>query len=366
MPTYLVTGATGLIGRHVTKLLLAREDTDRVLVLVRATSRAKLEATVRTWPNPDRIEPLVGDIALPRLGLTKKAVTALRGRVDHVVHLAALYDITADDETSIKANVDGTRHVLELARDIGASAFHHTSSVAVAGHYRGRFTEEMFDEGQELPTAYHRTKFASEQLVREQSDVPWRVYRPSIVVGDSVTGEMDKLDGPYYLFPTIARLGALPAIPIIAPELGDSNIVPVDFVAAAMDHLITKPGLDGRAFHLVNPKPQSISEVYNAFAQVAGAPLIRASLPKSVSTHLLALAALAERLPGATAARDAVLHRAGIPPEMLDVATFVPVFDSAATRHALAGSGISAPRLASYADPIWRYWAAHLDPSRQS
>jgi thioester reductase-like protein len=360
MPTYLVTGATGLIGRHITKLLLERDDTDRVLVLVRAQSRDKLTTTARSWPNPDRVEPLVGDIGQPRLGLSTKQLKALSGQVDHVVHLAALYDITADDETSIRANVDGTRHVIELARAVKAGCLHHTSSVAVAGHYDGIFTEQMFDEGQELPTAYHRTKFASEKLVREQDDVPWRVYRPSVVVGDSVTGEMDKLDGPYFLFPTIARLAALPQVPVIAPQLGDTNIVPVDFVAAAMTYLIGRPGLDGRAFHLVNPKPQSTTEVYNAFARVAGAPMVRATLPAPVSAPLLDLLRLSEHLPGVVEARDALLTRAGIPPEVLGVATFVPVFDSAATRRALTGSGITVPRLETYAEPIWRYWQAHL------
>jgi thioester reductase-like protein len=363
MSTYLVTGATGLIGRSVTKRLLQRSDTDRVLVLVREGSRGKLAAASAEWPNPGKLEALAGDIGQPRLGLDDEAVDRLRGTVDHVVHLAALYDITADDETSVIANVGGTRHVLELAREIEAGCLHHTSSVAVAGNYKGTFTEEMFAEGQTLPTPYHRTKFESEKLVREQSDTPWRIYRPAIVVGDSVTGEMDKLDGPYYLFPTIARLAVLPPVPVIAPQIGDSNIVPVDFVADAMVYLINQPGLDGRAFHLVNPQPQSMSEVYNAFARIAGAPMIAASLPKHISGPIVALVKLTEQIPGTTMARDAVLNRVGVPPELLGVATFVPVFDSTATQAALAGSGLRVPRLTSYAEPVWRYWAEHLDPS---
>jgi thioester reductase-like protein/short-subunit dehydrogenase len=364
MPSYLVTGATGLIGRHVTELLLERADTDRVLVLVRPASRGKLDKAVQSWPNAAKVEPLVGDIGLPRLGLDDAAVAALRGQVDRVVHLAALYDITADDEASSAANVGGTRRVLELARDIQAGCFDHVSSVAVAGEYKGHFSEDMFDVGQRLPLPYHRTKFESERIVREQTDVPWRVYRPAVVVGDSTTGEMDKLDGPYYLFPTIARLAALPPMRVIAPQVGDTNIVPVDYVAAAMVYLINQPGLDGRAFHLVNPKPQNTTEVYNAFARVAGAPLIGLSLPKPLSEPIVGLVKLAEQVPGVVLARDAALHRVGIPPEVLDVATFVPVFDSAITRAELAGSGLEVPRLASYAEPIWHYWAEHLDPFR--
>ena len=136
------------------------------------------------------------------------------------------------------------------------------SSVAVAGEYEGTFTEEMFDEGQHLPSPYHRTKFEAERIVRDEATVPWRVYRPAIVVGDSQTGEIDKVDGPYYLFPTITRLARAArrfAVRIPAPDLGGTNVVPVDYVVDAMDHLMHEPDLDGRAFHLVDPKPQPVT-----------------------------------------------------------------------------------------------------------
>ncbi len=196
MTTYLVTGATGLIGRHYVQLILADSDTERVWVTVRAGSQHKLAKISREWPNADKISPIVGDISEELLGIDDETRETLHGKVDNVVHLAALYDITADDETSIKANVHGTANVIALCGAIGAGCLHHVSSVAVAGDYQGTFTEDMFDVGQQLPTAYHRTKFESERLVREQTAVPWRVYRPAIVVGNSKTGEMDKLDGP--------------------------------------------------------------------------------------------------------------------------------------------------------------------------
>ncbi|MBO0841192.1 MAG: SDR family oxidoreductase, partial [Sciscionella sp.] len=353
MTTYLVTGATGLIGRHVVDLLLRNDNTDTVHVLVRPSSERKLAKTAKRWPNADKISPLFGDIAEPSLGLSQQTLEQLRGSVDHVVHLAALYDITTDDEANASANVDGTKHLLDVARAIEAGRVHHVSSVAVAGEYRGTFTEDMFDAGQPLPTPYHRTKYASEKLVREQHDVPWRVYRPAIVVGHSTTGEMDKVDGPYYLFPSIAALAPLPEIPFVAPNLGDTNLVPVDYVAAAMVHLMHRPGLDGRAFHLVNPQPQPLTEVYNVFANVAGAPPIAATIGKRASAPLLSLAKLAEQLPGASIARDAVLHRLGIPPEVLGVSAFTCRFDSTATREALAGSGIEVPRLDDYAGVLW-------------
>src|SRR6266540_2735923 len=361
MASYLVTGATGLIGRHFVQELLPLADTDTVYLLVREQSQERLARLASAWPNPEKIKTVVGDVSQPRLGI---ADGQLPEKIDHIVHLAALYDLTADDETSTAANVDGTRNVIELAAAIGAGCLHHVSSVAVAGDYRGKFTEEMFDAGQRLLTPYHRTKFESERLVRTQLEVPWRVYRPAIVVGNSVTGEMDKIDGPYYFFSGLDRLKSLPSVPLVFPDIGDTNIVPVDYVAKALAYLVNRPGLDGRAFHLVNPEPQPARYVYNAFARAAGAPVATAELSPRLSNPLVGLVKLAEHLPGVTILRDAVLDRLGIPPELLTTLTFEPRFDSTATRKALEGSGIEVPKLADYADVLWRYWREHLDPFR--
>src|SRR5882757_909403 len=345
MATYLVTGATGLIGRHFVAEILDRSDTDRVWLLVREQSQDRLTTAARDWPNTDKIRTVLGDVRQERLGIGDEQVAELTGTVDHLVHLAALYDIAADDDASIAANVDGTKHVIELAEALRAGCLHHVSSVAVAGDYRGRFTEEMFDAGQRLLTPYHRTKFESERLVRTQTEVPWRIYRPAVVVGNSVTGEMDKIDGPYYFFPALARLSGVPSVPLVFPDIGDTNIVPVDYVAAAMAHLVNAPGLDGRAFHLVNPEPQSARTVYNAFARAAGAPVATTGLGAGLSAPLIGLVKLAEHVPGVTIARDAVLDRLGIPPVVLTTLTFEPRFDSAETRKALADTAVVVPPL---------------------
>jgi NAD(P)-dependent dehydrogenase (short-subunit alcohol dehydrogenase family) len=364
MPGYLVTGATGLIGRQFTQLLLAREDTERVHLLVRESSRDRLAGLVGGWPNSDRVTLVSGDVSAERLGISAETRDELRGEIDHMVHLAALYDLTADDETSIRANVDGTRNVLELAADLRAGCLHHVSSVAVAGDHEGVFTEDMFDVGQRLPTAYHRTKFEAERLIRQQQEVPWRIYRPAVVVGHSQTGEMDKVDGPYYLFTAIDKLNVLPNVPLVGPDLGDTNVVPVDYVAKALLELIGKPNLDGRAFHLVSPEPQSVVGVYNAFARAAGAPTINVELDERLSGGILRLAKLAEHVPGVSLLRDAFLERLGIPPVLLETMSFPSVFASASTRKELAASGVEVPRIEDYASVLWRYWREYLDPFR--
>src|ERR1700750_704456 len=151
----------------------------------------------------------------------------------------------------------------------------------------------MFAEGQELPSPYHRTKFESERIVREQATVPWRVYRPSIVIGHSQTGEMDKIDGPYYFFKLIQKArNALPQwFPLVGPELGWTNIVPVDFVARAMDHIAHEPDLDGQAFHLMAPKSQRSGAVLNTFAHARRqAPDRRAAQGDRLAAHAAARA----------------------------------------------------------------------------
>jgi thioester reductase-like protein len=364
MTTYLVTGATGFLGGQLMERLLAHDDAE-VWALVREGSQSRLAARMRRWPGGHRVAPLVGDLGLPALGIDAQQIEQLRGRIDHVVHLAAVYDMTADDAANELANVAGTRHVVELANALEVGCLHHVSSVAVAGEYAGRFTEEMFDEGQHLPSPYHRTKFEAEKIVRDESTVPWRVYRPAIVVGHSVTGEMDKIDGPYYLFATLRRLALLPSwMRIVAPAMGATNVVPVDFVADAMNHLIHQPDLDGRAFHLVSPKPQPVIGVLNAFAKAAGAPRFIPTVDPRRLPPVTAAAGLIGRLPGFEIVRDVVLDQLEIPPEVIPHMSFAPVFDAAATTAALDGTGIEVPSLRRYAGALWRYWEDRLDPDR--
>jgi NAD(P)-dependent dehydrogenase (short-subunit alcohol dehydrogenase family) len=362
---YFVTGATGFIGRHLVERLLQREGT--IHVLVRPESIGRLDALIHRWGGAGRIHPVLGDLSKPRLGLDPEQVAELRGTIDHFFHLAAIYDMTASEAQDRLANVEGTRHSIALAGALDAGCFHHASSIAVAGAYRGVFREDMFDEGQPLEHPYHRTKFEAEQIVREERVVPWRVYRPAVVVGNSVTGEMDKVDGPYYFFKLIQRLGgAMPSfVPLVAPELGDTNIVPVDYVASAMDHLAHQPGLDGRAFHLVSPRPQRSVEVVNAFARAAGAPRIAVQVDDDLTLGVAGAArSVLMRLPGVRTVRRGVLSQVGIPDEVIDHIALVPVFSTEETERALDGSGVEVPELESYARVLWEYWEANLDPDQ--
>ncbi|MEU0545056.1 SDR family oxidoreductase [Nocardia sp. NPDC005978] len=360
MVSYIVTGGTGFLGRRVVASLLERDPQAVVHALVREASVAKLREMAESWGAPDRVFPLVGDLTAPGLGLPVDADGNRElPRADHVVHLGAIYDMTADEDATYAANVAGTRAVIELTTELGA-VLHHVSSVAVAGDHKGKFFEDDFDLGQNLNSPYHRTKFEAEKLVRESRELRWRVYRPAIVVGDSRTGEMDKIDGPYYFFAAIDGLAALPSeLPVPIPDLGSTNIVPVDYVCAAMVELITKPGLIGRTFHLTNPEPQPFGDIYAALARAAGAPTGIGTVPGSHGA-LHALGAI----PGVPVLRDLVLERLGIPAEVAPHTAFESVFSSDFTRAQLRGTGIEVPAFADYADKLWSYWRANLDPDR--
>jgi thioester reductase-like protein len=360
--TYFVTGATGFIGRHLVERLLEREGD--IHVLVREGSRERLDSLVERWGAGDRIKPVVGDLQQPMLGLSHEDVAALTGNVEHVFHLAAMYDMTAGDALNESLNVEGTRNAVQLANTIGG-VFHHVSSVAVAGERRGLFREDHFDEGQRLPSAYHRTKFESEKLVREEATVPWRVYRPALVVGHSKTGEMDKIDGPYYFFKAIQKVRhALPEwVPLIGPELGYTNLVPVDYVAAAMDHIAHQPGLNFQAFHLTNPKPMRVGESLNAFAKAAHAPRLALRIDKRLTDALpKGTLSMLMKLPQMRDIRRTVLADFGIPEEVVEHMALKPQFDTRDTERALQGSGIEVPELHTYANLLWDFWERTLDP----
>jgi NAD(P)-dependent dehydrogenase (short-subunit alcohol dehydrogenase family) len=361
---YFVTGATGFIGRHLVSRLLERKGS--VYVLVRKESQKKLDDIARRmgW-DTKRVMPVAGDMTRANCGLSAAQMRSLKGKVRHFFHLAAIYDLTADADAQYAANVEGTRHALDLAAALGAGCFHHASSIAAAGLYPGVFREDMFEEAEGLDDPYLRTKHESEGLVRKEKRLKWRIYRPGIVVGHSRTGEIDKIDGPYYFFTFIKKMRAmLPQwMPTLGIEGGRINLVPVDYVADAMDHIAHKPKLDGHTFHLVDPAPQRVGEVLNTFARAAHAPEMTMRLDARMFAFLPSAVRMAVgNLPPVKRMIAMLLRDFGIPKQALKFITYPTRFDNRETERALRGSGIAVPPLESYAWRLWDYWERHLDP----
>lgn len=362
--SYFITGGTGFVGRFLIDRLLGRSGT--IYVLVRKSSLKKFEALRERWgANAKRIVPVIGDLAKAQLGVAPAEITKLKGKVKHLFHLAAVYDLSADAQSQQLANIEGTRHAVEFADAVAAGCFHHVSSIAAAGLYEGTFFEDMFEEAENLDHPYFRTKHESEGIVRRECSRPWRVYRPGIVVGHSQTGEIDKIDGPYYFFKLIQKMRQMlpPWIPTIGIEGGRINIVPVDFVVNAMDHIAHQKGLDGQCFHLTDPEPMRVGEVLNVFARAGHAPQMTMRInarmfgfiPPIVAKGIAGLAPV-KRI------TNQVLKDLGMPRDLFKFINYPTRFDSRETAKALKGTGIAVPPVESYAGRIWDYWERNLDP----
>jgi NAD(P)-dependent dehydrogenase (short-subunit alcohol dehydrogenase family) len=356
----LVTGGTGFIGRHLLSHLAKRDGLS--FILVRPASRQKVDRIISSLAAANTLRPLEGDITLPGLGLSAADQARLKGA--DVYHLAAVYDLEASEADNELANVEGTRHVVRFTESI-RGRIHHVSSIAVAGsRWKGKFTEDMFAEGQVVDHPYYRTKYDAEKIVRESS-APFRIYRPGLVVGSSETGEADKIDGPYYAFKLLQRLrNAIPPwVPLIGLEGGEINVVPVDFVARALDAIGHREGLDGRTFHLTDPNARSLGDVTNEFCRAAHAPQFTlrvdsragAILPKEMTGML-------QQWPVAQTLKRRLLEGVRIPEPALRYVSNRARFTCDQALAALAGSGVECPPLRSYAWKIWDYWERHLDP----
>jgi NAD(P)-dependent dehydrogenase (short-subunit alcohol dehydrogenase family) len=362
---YFVTGATGFIGKRLVKKLLERKGAV-VYFLLRKESEAKVAGLRAYWGVPAaRVVPVFGDIRSKKLGVTPANLKKLKGQIDHFYHLAAVYDLGADEASQIAVNIEGTRNTLELAQAIEAGHFHHMSSIAAAGLYEGVFREDMFDEAENYEHPYFMTKHESEKIVRQECHLPWSVYRPALVVGDSGSGEMDKIDGPYYFFKLIQRMRQLlpPWMPSMGLEGGRINIVPVDFVVAALATISHQRGIASKCYQLVDPVGYRVGDVLDIFSKAAHAPkmnlFINAALfgfiPRSVTKGLMALAPVRR-------VRNAIMNDLGLPPDILTFVNYPTRFDCRETLAALKGTGVACPNLKDYAWRLWDYWERHLDP----
>ncbi|MEZ3117726.1 SDR family oxidoreductase [Halobaculum sp. MBLA0147] len=312
-----------------------------------------------TTPGPTAFDPAAepgrhlrlveGDITEPDLDLDPTAADRL-GAVNSVYHLAAVYDLGVSREVGEAVNVDGTRHVLGFAREAGVDRFHYVSTCYVSGRYEGVFAESHLREGQSFNNHYEATKYRAEVLVREAiaSGFPATVYRPSIVVGDSRTGETEKYDGPYYL---LRLLAAQPAWLSVSPSLPgaartEMNVVPRDFVVDAIAALSAQPDTVAGTYHLCDPAPLTVPAFLRTLGDALGHRTLAVPAPKR----------LVRRGMRALADRGVVTE-----PATVDYFDHPTRHANPATQRALADTGVSCPRFPEYADALVAYFREHPD-----
>lgn len=362
--SYFVTGGTGFIGRFLVEKLLKRGE--KVYLLVQESGMDVYEKLLERWGVTSKeVVAVTGDLTQPNLGIPDKVLAELKGQITNFYHLAAIYNLYASAEIQKAVNVQGTRNAIDAAAAMDARCFNHFSSIAAAGLYKGTFREDMFEEAEKLDNPYLQTKHDSEKVVREECKVPWRVYRPGMVVGHSKTGEIDKVDGPYYFFKMIQKIRSMIPqwMPTIGIEGGRINIVPVDFIVAAVDHISHAEGEDGKCFHLTDPDPYKVGEVLNIFAKAGHAPTMTMRIDSQMFGFIPSMVRNGlKNLPPVKRITGAILNDLGIPDSALGFINYPTRFDSRETERVLKGTGIEVPRLESYAPAIWDYWERNLDP----
>ncbi|RZV51506.1 MAG: SDR family oxidoreductase, partial [Pseudomonadales bacterium] len=358
---YFVTGGTGFIGHFLIPKILDRGG--NVFLLVRKNSLHKVdELREYCGAGSDQIIAVEGDLREKNLGVGKAWIAGHEGFIDHFMHLAAIYDITADAESQRLTNVEGTAQAIALSKALKAGCFHLVSSIAAAGLYKGTFTEDMFEEATGLDNPYFATKHESEGLVRKEKRMPWRIYRPGMVVGHSETGQMDKIDGPYYFFETVRNISKVvpDGFPLLMTKAGRINVVPVDFVANAIDHLAHLPDQNHQCFYITDPNGIRVGDLLKCLLKISGGgnlrsldlPLFDAASEKAgnVVAKITPIKKLSEKL----------MDRMGVPAEVLAYINYPTHYDNAQTTALLAEGGVECPPFQDYAQVIWDYWLNFL------
>jgi thioester reductase-like protein len=340
MSTVLLTGFPGFLGSELVRRILARDASAEVVCLVQAKFAALAGERAETIEgerpgNRGRLRLVEGDITRPGLGLDD----ALARRTTEIFHLAAVYDLTVKREVGMKVNVEGTRHVLDLAaRAPRLARLHYVSTCYVSGRWPGIFRESDLEKGQRFNNFYEETKYLAEVEVRrrQEAGLPVTTYRPGIVVGDSRTGETQKFDGPYFVTRWLLKQ---PAVAVLPVPLGTGdyrvNLVPRDFVVGALDALAAWPGSLGVTYQLADPEPPTIDETIRLMGEATGRTIVRTPVPLAVAKAAI------DWLPG-------VERVMGIPSPAIDYFAQPTHYDTANATRDLAALGIRCPRLADY------------------
>ena len=269
MTAYFVTGATGFIGRHLVERLLEREGD--IHVLVREGSREKLDALIERWGQPDRDQ---AGGRRPRRAAASASTRPTLPKIDHFFHLAAIYDMGADETRNALLNVGGTQNAIDLANalEVGTLPPHVLDRRRRRSTTRASSPRTCSTRARSWPTRTTGRSSSPRSSSASACKAPWRVYRPASSSATAGPARWTRSTGPTTSSRSIQKVRhALPEwFPLISLEWGWTNIVPVDYVAAAVDHIAHQDGLDGQAFHVVDPKGQRVGEVLNTFAE-AGA-----------------------------------------------------------------------------------------------
>ena len=356
MATIFFTGFPGFLGTELLPRVLRRRPDASAVCLVQAKFAAVARARADILAERDpalrgRIRLVEGDLTTPGLGLKPGDVDA--GEVAEIFHLAAVYDLMVRREVGLAVNLEGTRHVLDLAAACGRlERFQYVSTCYVSGRHPGLFLESDLEKGQGFHNFYEETKHLAEVEVRARmaKGLPGTIYRPAITVGDSRTGVTQKFDGPYYVFQWILRQGSVAIMPTVGTLQDQVNVVPSDYVVGAIDALSGQPASLGKTYQLADPRPLTVDALLRHVEQLTGKTVIRIPLPLALAKGAI------DSLPG-------VHWLLRIPSAALDYFVHPARYDVRQAQADLVGTDVRCPALPEYLPQLIEFQRAHPEIS---
>jgi len=338
--TNLITGFPTFTAKKMASLLASKGEKVYLLVQKKFETKAQDFARKENAKGHGEVEILVGDILHLDLGLSGPEIRRLASEVTHFYHLAAIYYLGATPTLTRQVNVEGTANCLNLALEFKKiERFVFFSTAFVAGDRQGVILEDELYVGQRFRNAYEETKCQAEQLVRSRmSQLPISVVRPSVIVGDSKTGEIDRFDGPYYLIRAFLQMPANIPLPLVEGGHYPLNMVPVDFVVAGADALSRDSRAVGLTFHLTDPNPLPARKVFELIADLGGKTRPKGSIPSKLVLRISKLPVI-----------DRILR-----PQMhfIEYISSLTIYNCMNTLTLLAGTGIYCPPFPSYAEAL--------------
>lgn len=347
--TFFITGFPGFIADRLLERLARTPSAFILLVQPSWLDRARHEIdriAVLTGRSPADFRLVQGDITQPDLGLSQSDLELTRLQTTRVFHLAALYDLAVEREPAMRVNVGGTRNVVEFARTLPwLRHFHHVSTCYVAGKREGVILETELRHDAGYRNFYEESKHLAELEVETVKDqLPVTIHRPSVVCGDSRTGETVKYDGVYYLILYLLRWPSLSSVNIGNHRVS-LNLVPVDFVVDAMAALAFDRNAIGKTLQLSDPSPLTTNELFNTIAGALNGKRSRITAPVTWVRFFLML----PPSPGIT----------GLPHSAVPYFFVKQLYDSSQAQALLKPHGIQCPPFPTYVDQIVEFVKAH-------
>ncbi|HEX8651203.1 MAG TPA: SDR family oxidoreductase [Pyrinomonadaceae bacterium] len=348
--TIFLTGFPGFIAQRLVKRLAV--DGARFLLLVQPAfiERARVDAAriaQETLAPASNFRIIEGDITEPDLGLSPADLQAARRETTALFHLAALYDLAVGRDLALRVNVEGTRNVNHLGLQMkNLHRYHYVSTCYVAGKRKGLILETELRHEAGFRNHYEETKYLAEMEVEAlKAELPVTIHRPSVVCGDSRTGETAKYDGIYYLIHYLRMQPRLLSLFNIGNQQVRLNLVPVDFVVEAISALASDERAVGATVQLADPDPLTTHDLFELIAQSIAGRGSYLTLPATLVQTSLMLP-FSPPLTG--------LPRVGVPYFFID-----QTYDTTRARELLEPHGVRCPPLGSYVGALVEFVARH-------